>query len=423
MRSTAFVTLAIVIGASLLGHAETQGTPEITKHLGELRAAYDLFVDAHVMKPFETDVAILDAKYSKAIGSAGESAANKGAAEVVAAVRAEQTRIVNGGDLPENDAALPVSFRPLRATYRTELAKLVQERDVNMRDALKRYDTALGQYQAQLAQTQDLDTAMSVRTLREDLAARGAVVPQKGAVINSLGMKFVPVKGTKVLFCVHHTRHADYAVYAAEVPGVAPIWKSQNFHGFAITSHADDCPVVTVSWDDARAFCAWLSKKEHKNYRLPTDREWSIAVGTDAEEKWTEGVTPETVFKSQTGFPWGNQWPPPEGAGNYSDQSRKRKAPREEARYITNYDDGYPILSPVMSFKPNKFGLYDMGGNAWQWCEDFWNADEKEHVMRGGSWDRYERSLLLSSARLHHLPDLRSGNFGFRIVLVPGAAP
>ena len=63
-----------------------------------------------------------------------------------------------------------------------------------------------------------------------------------------------------------------------------------------------------------------------------------------------------------------------------------------------------------------------MGGNVWQWCEDWWNASKVDRVLRGGAWDRSERLLLLSSARLHHPPTSPSANWGFRIVAVADKA-
>src|SRR5690606_36612881 len=88
---------------------------------------------------------------------------------------------------------------------------------------------------------------------------------------NSLGMKLVPVPGTEVLFCIHETRWKDYAAYAAENPGIRGGWKDQGFDGFTIAERAEEHPVAHVNWEDARAFCAWLSKKEGRTYRLPTD--------------------------------------------------------------------------------------------------------------------------------------------------------
>jgi formylglycine-generating enzyme required for sulfatase activity/serine/threonine protein kinase len=244
-----------------------------------------------------------------------------------------------------------------------------------------------------------------------------ATPPAKNVFTNSLGMKFVPVPGTDVLFCIHETRYKDYAAYTTENQGVDGLWKDQTCDGYALTERTEDHPVMKVSWEDAQKFCAWLSKKEGKIYRLPTDREWSYAVGIGQDEKWESDTTPVTVTKNQTEFPWGNQWPPPEGSGNFSDDSRKAKAPRGDAQYLDGYDDGFPTTAPVMSFKPNKFGLFDMGGNVWEWCEDWYDITQKDRVLRSGAWGNGVRGNLLLSYRAHYPPGHRHFNHGFRLVV------
>ena len=238
------------------------------------------------------------------------------------------------------------------------------------------------------------------------------------ALTNSLGMKFAPVPGIEALFCIHTTRVKDYAAYAAENPGANSSWKIQKRDGIPISNNGDD-PVVGVNWDDANAFCAWLGKKDGFVYRLPTDREWSFAAGVGLDEKATKETAPESLHqKLQNIFPWGSQWPPPAGAGNFADLSCKEKFPAQEI--IAGYADGYATTSPVMSFKPNKLGLYDMSGNVWQWCNDWWNAAKEDRVLRGGSWSNYERGSLLSSNRGHNPPMSRSYVYGFRCVVVVG---
>jgi formylglycine-generating enzyme required for sulfatase activity len=237
---------------------------------------------------------------------------------------------------------------------------------------------------------------------------------------NTLGMKFVPVPATEVLFCIHTTRVKDYAAYAKETPGVNSEWKSQQQDGIPVSSKGDD-PVVGVSWDDAKAFCSWLSQKEKRAYRLPTDREWSIAVGLGQQEAITANTTPESLnSKISDLYPWGVQWPPPNGAGNYPDTSFKSKFPALET--IAGYTDGFPTTSPVMSFKPNSLGLYDMGGNVWQWCEDWYNASQTTRVTRGGSWFHAEHVLFLSSFRSRNAsPGTRRNFNGFRCVVEQAA--
>ncbi len=241
---------------------------------------------------------------------------------------------------------------------------------------------------------------------------------------NSLGMKFVPVPGTKVLFCIHQTRYKDYEEYAKKMKGkVHNAWRTQTIDDIEIKQDAGDYPVTKVSWDEAQKFCAWLSKKEGKTYRLPTDEEWSYAVGIGELETRGDGVTPESLSKKKVidHFPWGTEWPPPVGAGNYSDESRKAKAPRSDTGYIDGYDDGFPATAPVMSFAPNKLGLYDMGGNVWEWCEDWFSEERKERVTRGASWADRDLGATLSSYRSARIPDAHHYYYGFRVVLVSGS--
>jgi formylglycine-generating enzyme required for sulfatase activity len=255
----------------------------------------------------------------------------------------------------------------------------------------------------------------------EPLNPAAATPALKDGPANTLGMKFLPVPGTDVHFCIHETRYKDYAAYAAEAPGVAMNWKNQAWDGFTITERNEDHPVVGVSWADAQAFCVWLSKKEGKTYRLPTDEEWSIAAGLGQAEKRTKDTTPAMLTnKESTEFPWGGDFPPKSNdmAGNYSDESRKAKAHKDVAKYLEGYDDGYPTTAPVMSFKPNKLGLYDLGGNLWEWCEDWYDHAQQERVLRGGCWTTPERILMLSSVRHHNPPTNRSYGNGFRVVLV-----
>lgn len=232
---------------------------------------------------------------------------------------------------------------------------------------------------------------------------------------NSLGMRFAAVPGTEILMCIHETRRADYAAYAAANPEADPSWKAVALEGVPVGA-GDDHPVVNVSWDDAKAFCAWLGKKEGRTYRLPTDHEWSLAVGIGAREA-TSGTTPESLSARIKGeYPWGLQWPPTKGAGNYADEDCRKRFPWEKT--IEGYSDGFAVTAPVMSFPPNELGIYDLGGNVWEWCDDWFNAERKEHVFRGGSWGSSAREPLLSSFRAHQTANRRWRNDGFRCVLV-----
>jgi formylglycine-generating enzyme required for sulfatase activity len=145
--------------------------------------------------------------------------------------------------------------------------------------------------------------------------------------------------------------------------------------------------------------------KEGQKYRLPTDAEWSVAVGLGKET----GNSPKEKSEGiKDVYPWGKEWPPPNGAGNYHGSQKL---------------DKFDFTSPVGSFAANKLGLHDMGGNVWEWCEDWYDpAAKARRVLRGACWGSITPSLLLSSLRDRESPDFRGFYFfGFRCVLVGGS--
>jgi len=235
---------------------------------------------------------------------------------------------------------------------------------------------------------------------------------------NSLGMKFVPVPGTEVLFCIWETRVKDYSACAAANGGVDSSWRNPQWKNVPVTPK-DDCPVVNVSWEEAKAFCDWLTRKERaagrldawQFYRLPTDLEWSAAVGLSGES----GQTPkDRDMKVENVYPWGRQWPPPAGAGNYADET-SRSTFGTNSTYITGYRDFHATTAPVGSFPANRHGVHDVGGNVWEWCEDWYDDEQKSRVLRGGSWLDYGRDDLLSSCRYGGTPDGRRDSAGFGV--------
>jgi hypothetical protein len=258
--------------------------------------------------------------------------------------------------------------------------------------------------------------------------ARRARQPKAGKPWeNSLGMKFVPVPGTEVLFCIWETRVRDYAVYGASQSWLHGSWRNPIFDGMLVTP-SEDCPVVCMTCDDASGFCAWLTGEERREgllrsedyYRLPTDAEWSWAVGIGDRES---GTTPREKDEKLAGvYPWGPQWPPPPGSGNFADQSAKRKFSKWPI--IDGYDDGYATTSPVGSFSANQHGLFDLAGNVWELCEDLHgNHDLPDYVLRGGSWLANGPDDLLSSYRNYRgAPGVRVIGIGFRVVLAGGSS-
>ena len=257
---------------------------------------------------------------------------------------------------------------------------------------------------------------------------------------NSLGVKFVPAGTDGVLFSVWDVRVKDFKAFvdATGYDATAKMvsldsdgWKARGdtwkSPGFAQT---DDDPVVGVSLNDAKAFCAWLTKKEQAEgklganqlYRVPHDAEWSTAAGL---KEISEG-TPQSKNLSKSAemvYPWGKEWPPPKGAGNFAGSEANDAKWFSRAPIIKGYDDGYPRTSPVGSFPANAYGLYDMGGNVWQWCDDKYTnrgAYFGSIVQRGGSWMNYNSDYLLSIYRNYVGAGSRTSCFGMRVVVVGG---
>jgi formylglycine-generating enzyme required for sulfatase activity len=273
---------------------------------------------------------------------------------------------------------------------------------------------------------------------------RALVVPEVGRPFeNSLGMKFVPVPGTQVLFSIWETRVKDFAAFVRDSANnrgwdyrsgsqtyVLKSGEGEQFGwdygwdkpGFEQTP---EHPVTCVSWDDAVAFCRWLSETERQagrlragqEYRLPTDSEWNAAVGS-------------------TRYPWGNNWPPQRGNGNYAGAEVKDPDWPPDKEIINGYRDAYARTSPVGSFDKNGYGLFDLGGNVWEWCVDWyrWSMNTAEtrrasptlgdddsapkyRVIRGGSWSTGVTLRLASDNRDSGSPRHRASNCGFRCVL------
>lgn len=160
-------------------------------------------------------------------------------------------------------------------------------------------------------------------------------------------------------------------------------------------------PVINVSWKDAKQYVAWLSRMTGKPYRLLTEAEWEYAA---------RGVT--SAGEPHHLYPWGDEI----GLGNANCNGCG-----------SQWDN--KSTSPVGSFKPNAFGLYDMAGNVWQWVEDCYQdslaglpddgsphttADCNSRVTRGGSWDNFP-PFLRSAHRDEDPVDGRFGKVGFRV--------
>jgi formylglycine-generating enzyme required for sulfatase activity len=196
------------------------------------------------------------------------------------------------------------------------------------------------------------------------------------------------------------------------------------------TLDLDNQPVVGITWQDAAAYCNWLSEQEGlppayenkggrlvpvnpmtRGYRLPTDAEWEWVARYDGPNKLRR-------------YPWGDALPVAPGSGNFADITARVMV----QDIVPGYDDGYAATAPVGKFPPNRLGLYDLGGNVAEWVHDYYTvtpdsselavdpmgpADGKQHVVRGSSWKQSSVTDLRLSAR--DFGDGARNDVGFRI--------
>ena len=185
-------------------------------------------------------------------------------------------------------------------------------------------------------------------------------------------------------------------------------WRNPGF------PQGEDHPAVFISWFDANAFCAWLGKKENRRYRLPTEAQWEYTCRAN----------------TQTAFPWGDARDGGKEFANVADQDFKARFPKFPWPTF-DFSDGFVFTSPVSALKPNAFGLYDMIGNAWQWCGDSCEPCQPgvavdpappetdanaRRILRGGAFDTIS-SQCRSARRFNVSPYITNWDVGFRVVL------
>jgi formylglycine-generating enzyme required for sulfatase activity len=176
-------------------------------------------------------------------------------------------------------------------------------------------------------------------------------------------------------------------------------------------------PVERVSWDDATEFCRRLSQHTGRTYRLPSEAEWEYAcrAGTTTPFHFGETISDELA--------------------NYCPQDREIDGKQYKGVYGRGIEGKYrKETMDVGKFPANQFGLYDMHGNVWEWCEDDWHSDytgapsdgtawlendrkASKRLLRGGSWNYFPGNCR-SSVRINFARDLRDDFLGFRVSCV-----
>ncbi|MEW6080004.1 MAG: SUMF1/EgtB/PvdO family nonheme iron enzyme [Thermodesulfobacteriota bacterium] len=293
----------------------------------------------------------------------------------------------------------------------SEIARLMADGRAHLQES--RWDAAIESFNNVLA----LDAAhMEARRLLAK-AEQGREDEFKKAYTNDLGMTFVWIEpggfqmgspskeqgryGDEVQHPVILTR--GFYLQTTEV--TQGQWKKiMNDNPAFFKECGDNCPVEQVSWNDVRGFISRLNKKTGRIYRLPTEAEWEYACRAGTTGLFHTG---DCLTDAQA---------------NYDSAISFYGCPRGKLR-------GKPV--PVKSFPPNAWGLYDMHGNVWEWCAD-WYGDYPSgsvkdpagpdsgasRVNRGGCWNR-DAVYCRSAIRNDDAPDSRFNNLGFRLVLQP----
>jgi formylglycine-generating enzyme required for sulfatase activity len=174
----------------------------------------------------------------------------------------------------------------------------------------------------------------------------------------------------------------------------------------------DRHPVVNVTWNDALALCQWLSRREGRRYRLPSEAEWEYACRAETTTRYHSGDEPEGLVR----------------VANLFDAACRPLFP-QWSQFAVAGSDGCPFTAPVGSYQPNDWGLYDMHGNVWEWCADWYGHDYyrespsddptgpetgEVRIRRGGSWHSWPL-YLRSSYRNWNVPDTRYVLLGMRL--------
>lgn len=225
--------------------------------------------------------------------------------------------------------------------------------------------------------------------------------------VNSLGMKFVPLDETSSLLATTEVTRAQYLQFARDTRGNSQV--SKAWEAIVSDVSADrltELPVVNVSATEAQAFCRWLSENERRKglllegqrYRLPSDREWSMAIA------------PVDVGSGGSVYPWGT-WPPLSNTENYG---VIEIGTEDEPESVS---DRFLQLAPVGQFAANRFGLFDLGGNAREWSYEEGVGGTMQWLARGASWRTSERAQLGSDYRMSLSVDDRADDLGFRVVI------
>lgn len=195
-----------------------------------------------------------------------------------------------------------------------------------------------------------------------DLGATEVTLGQFRQFVEATGYVTDAEKNGGALGCFPEEK--DYVDRFHQSPEVT--WRTPGF------DQTDDHPVVAISWNDAQAFCQWLSEKEDETYRLPSEAEWEYACRSGETTWYSWGENPDEAYQH----------------ANVADGALESAQPKttsyQRAVKLGKDDgDGAVFTASTAQFLPNRWGLHDMHGNVWEWCEDRWSADQYERYFDG----------------------------------------
>ena len=215
-------------------------------------------------------------------------------------------------------------------------------------------------------------------------------LPQMIRILNSLSIDMVKIPNKNYMMGKYPITIAEYMHFVKDTNSHHPEWleKGSEYHiktgrddYYKKMDLSDNAPIIGVSWYDAVAYAKWISEKTSKNYRLPSEEEWEYACRGGKTAKWSFGFDEKKLTK----YAW----------------------------YRENSDNKTHAVGKKL---PNPWGLYDMHGLVWEWCEE-WYDNKDIKVLRGGSWSS-SASDTQSDYRSKINPAGRSLKWGFRLLRV-----
>ncbi len=177
---------------------------------------------------------------------------------------------------------------------------------------------------------------------------------------------------------------------------------------FGRDMNQDIQPVVQVSWDAANNYCNWLNRRYGASipseyiFRLPSEPEWETYASCG----------------DQRIYPWGDKWPPPNDYNYRGEEgSGLLYALFQREKFIRGHKDRFVITGPITQSGLNTWGLYGVGGNVWEWCQNWFDAEKKTRPIRGGAWNNERENTLQVAHRAAVPPAWANECIGFRVVI------